>query len=798
MVTTSQDLHDTLDTLLTASVVSATGNPQARPRPGQSALAHDILAAMIGSPGGQAEWSREQVAGQAPTGVGKSLAALAPAMLMAVERGERSVVSTESLTLQAQYVDKDAPTVAAACEDVLGASPSVAVLKGWGNYVCMAKAATTAAKVTGVDAERVTPSQVDHLRTTAGTKLSRVAAKKRSTVTLDAGDVPAATLAPVLDWALAQGGGTDKDGDRHSYPGDGDHRAWEAVSTTPDGCVGAGACPFADQCLPEKARARAAEADMVVTNHAMLAVQAATNAPVILGSKRLGTFRHLVVDEAHGLPGTVRSQGARAVTAARVEAISRAVDKVVAPAPGESVAPQVKAMTDSAAVIADRLDVQLERALAAGKPRAGVAKVDPGADPLAGVGDDLARMLVQARKLLPPRDLQVGRYPISTVQRVRRAHAAIDALSDDVTRCRTHDAGHARWLEEARGGRKGRFTGAALKTSPVDVSSLLRSSVWTTNALDTGSAAGDNEANSDRGDSVWSVPAHEWSTPDDPVTKSPPRYEMSATCMSATLGASFVFDAGLSVKPTAYPSPFDDAYGSSMLFVPRATNSDLPRLTSDRYGKPRFDTALHPQWAGHILRRLVDANDGSALVLSATVSAGKHYAQMLREGTGHTVHTQWDGPPVRSIIAEWAEDVGSVMVGTRSLMTGVDAAGPTCTLVVIDRVPRSAGNPVDDARVEAVTERTGMDRWSADRLVYVADAALLLEQAAGRLIRSSSDRGMVACLDPRLLKSAPKQVSYPAASREALLGAFSRFPAKSADLAAAEAFLSSGRVGQAA
>lgn len=125
------------------------------------------------------------------------------------------------------------------------------------------------------------------------------------------------------------------------------------------------------------------------------------------------------------------------------------------------------------------------------------------------------------------------------------------------------------------------------------------------------------------------------------------------------------------------------------------------------------------------------------------------------------------------------------MVGTRSLMTGVDAPGPTCSMVVIDRVPRSPGNPVDDARVEDLMARLECSRHTAARLVYATDAALLLEQAAGRLIRSTSDDGVVAVLDPRLLRGTP--VSYPEDTRTLYLSAFARLGERTADLGAVRA-----------
>ena len=88
-------------------------------------------------------------------------------------------------------------------------------------------------------------------------------------------------------------------------------------------------------------------------------------------------------------------------------------------------------------------------------------------------------------------------------------------------------------------------------------------------------------------------------------------------------------------------------------------------------------------------------------------------------------------------------------------------------------------------------KRLDTDKWSADRLVYSADAALLLEQAAGRLIRSMKDSGMVAVLDPRLLKVGPYK--YQEQTRQVYMRALSRFDRKISDLGEAVDFLASRR-----
>jgi ATP-dependent DNA helicase DinG len=151
------------------------------------------------------------------------------------------------------------------------------------------------------------------------------------------------------------------------------------------------------------------------------------------------------------------------------------------------------------------------------------------------------------------------------------------------------------------------------------------------------------------------------------------------------------------------------------------------------------------------------------------------------------VRSQWDPASRSKTIAQWREDRTGVLVGTKSLMTGVDAPGDTCSLVILDRVPRSRNNPVDEARTNSVAAATDTDYWSATNATYVSDAATLLEQAAGRLIRSGGDRGVFAFLDPRLHpKSAFKMA---ARDRRTYMAALEAFVKRSSDRSVVDSYL---------
>jgi len=796
-----------VDRVLEAAVHLATGLATAKPRPGQRALAHDVLDAMT---------RRDRVVAQAPTGVGKSFSHLVPAAVMAVATGERTVISTESLALQSQIIDKDAPTVGVATAAVLGSAPRVAVLKGWSNYACFLRATHSARTLLGEpDDDTPPPDPAAALTDLArrlptpppeGAKNKRPAARAKAadtdTVDIDGAVIPRAEAIPLLHWALTEAA-VNGSGDKNSYTGTVSEASWSTVSVSTTECVGADQCPFGDVCRPDAARTTAAAADIVVTNHSMLGVQAANAAPVVIGSQRLGLFRHLIVDEAHRLPGVVREQGAAAVSGRRVTRIQRGLSALL-----DSNDPLVKALLTDGDVIKDAVDQSLAEQAATTPKKESVLRCSEGMDPLASTGDLLTGWLGRVSTM-------VGTVPVfdqKTQIKKMRVTSAVTSLKADLTAVREHRNGVARWVEKGSepSSRFARGTPASAKSTPVEVGGSLAFNVYSaevpgalvghpavpeTDWLSTTaqSAAAESlqeqEARTEEGEEITSSAGG---------ALGAPRYALSVSAMSATLPNGFGRDAGLHRPTRSYESPFDTAYGRSLLFVPRASAPEDVAALNGGWpgGKVRLDTTRHTAWAASMIAALVQANNGSALILAATAAAGRSYAEQLRAGgTGPHIHSQWDGGALRQVTAAWRGDVGSVLVGTRSLMTGVDAPGETCSLVVIDRVPRAAGNPVDDARVEALTRAVG-DRWLADSLVYASDAALLLEQAAGRLIRSVGDSGMVAVLDPRLLKTG--SFSYAARSRDTYMSALHRFARKTADLDVALEFLRTGRTASAA
>ena len=150
--------------------------------------------------------------------------------------------------------------------------------------------------------------------------------------------------------------------------------------------------------------------------------------------------------------------------------------------------------------------------------------------------------------------------------------------------------------------------------------------------------------------------------------------------------------------------------------------------------------------SGDRLCELVNAAGGRALVLCTSHANVAHFAEVLRSRTEHEVLAQGDADTGR-LARSFMEDETSVLVGTRSFWGGIDAAGVSCVLVVIDKIPF----PVPDDPMHAARRARAVER-GADAFVAVdlPAAALVLAQGAGRLIRRRTDRGVVAVFDSRL------------------------------------------------
>jgi ATP-dependent DNA helicase DinG len=267
---------------LLATAVDALGGSR---RSGQVAMAEAVA---------QAFDTGEHLAVQAGTGTGKSLAYLVPAIARAVETDCAVVVSTATIALQRQLVERDLPRLADSLEGSLPRRPRFAILKGRGNYLCLNKIHNgSAADPDGAESTEAL------FEPTASTSLGR--------------DVQRLTT-----WASTTGTG-DRD---ELAPGVPD-RSWSQVSVSARECLGVARCPFGAECFAEKARAVAGHADIVVTNHALLAIDALSDAPV------LPEHDLLVIDEAHELADRVTSVATQELSSTPLAVAARRIGRLV-------------------------------------------------------------------------------------------------------------------------------------------------------------------------------------------------------------------------------------------------------------------------------------------------------------------------------------------------------------------------------------------------------------------------------------------------------------------------------------
>ncbi|PSL04245.1 ATP-dependent DNA helicase DinG [Haloactinopolyspora alba] len=613
-----------VDKLLAAAVTSVGGSQRA----GQVEMAEAV---------GHAVDAGEHLLVQAGTGTGKSLAYLVPALLHADASNTPVIVATATLALQAQLVDRDLPALADAAEPLLGRRPRWATLKGRANYACLHRVRDGA------------PDEQGEL----------VAADEASPGSLGADVIRA------RDWAEEQAS-TGGSGDRDRLdPGVSD-RAWAQVSVDARECLGASRCPYGQECFAEVARARADEADVVVTNHALLAIDALEGVPV------LPEHRVVVVDEGHEL-------AARVTSVATADLWPGVVDRT---------AVRVRSHVDDGD--ADELRTAGERL------RQALAEAPEGR--LDALPERLAGAVVDLRDAA--RAVQSGFAATSREERSADAEAARRAaktMADDVfgtaERMAANSGSDVIWTEDReRGGR-------IVRVAPLSVAGLLRERLF--------------------GETT-----------------------VVATSATLELGGSFDAAAGsfglLGEDAPAWRSldvgsPFD--YGKqAILYVAR----DLP--TPGRDG-------LRPQ-AVDALVELMQAAGGRTLGLFSSRRAAVEAAEAVRQRLPDTPVLCQGEDVVATLLREFSADERTCLFGTLSLWQGVDVPGGSCQLVVIDRLPfPRPDEPLSSARQRAVEESGG----NGFMTVAANHAALLLAQGSGRLIRRSSDRGVVAVLDPRLV-----------------------------------------------
>ncbi|MDR2135672.1 MAG: ATP-dependent DNA helicase DinG [Treponema sp.] len=526
---------------------------------------------------------------------------------------------------------------------------------------------------------------------------------------LDEGEI--AELHRIASWAEASATGS-----RSELPFLPQEGIWPRVSSEADLCMGM-RCPWRERCFVLSLRREAADARILVVNHHLLFADLAArregagyDSTVVLPP-----YTRIILDEAHSVEGAAtaffsnefsrlsvlrqlgrlyrRKQARRAGLLLKIPGMGRNEEKL----------DQLVESIDGIRGIADELD-QAALALCGEE---GAFRLSPAREarslafPLAALRKGIGHLANLIRDLLERVPADDREDPAvwetgAVLRRLERTGAVCSAFEEYRER-----PGEVMWLER-RGG-KGRDSWAAFTATPIEVATRLKESLF-----------------------------------------GPGK---TVICCSATLTVAGSFDywelrCGLRLPDSrpplrgVFPSPFP--YSSSVLLgVP----CDAP---------PPED----PGYQGFVNRTVTDlilSSGGSALVLFTSY-------QSLRDAYGAAapalskagIRCLKQGDDDRSrLLADFLKDTGSVLFATDSFWEGVDAPGDTLRLVILARLPfRTPNDPVFEARREYLEQGGG----NAFMDLSLPEAVMKFKQGFGRLMRRSSDHGVVAVLDSRLLK----------------------------------------------
>jgi ATP-dependent DNA helicase DinG len=628
---------------------------------------------------------------EAGTGTGKTFAYLVPALLS----DRRVVISTGTRALQDQIALRDVPTLAR----ILGEPElPVAVLKGLSNYVCLRR--------------------YHELRESAES-------------------VRRAELArhlPVLEAFVQR---AQRAGTSHATRGEAselpevpeDAALWSLVLSGADTRVGT-RCRFHDQCFVTRARAEAEAAQIVVVNHHLFFADLALRSR---GASVIPPYDAVIFDEAHQLGDVMTEHFGLVVSAGRVDRLVRDADR-----------------TMSALRVESELSERLLRVVLLRT-----------SDLVEALGKLRGRVSSEGRRALGSEDREalsdrlydleaaleaIGAHVRGTIDDEVRGHEALAALARRFDDLRNDllvviEGGHGLvvWIEHPRG--RGARGGSVLGASPVDVARAFREEVLERTRTVVLTSATLSSALGPSKEERKSQPALvelELRIVRDEPEPAPPHEDAQDDARARASDSPFAFvrrELGIEgeVDELVLPSPFD--YQSQAALY-------LPALPDPR--DPAFSAAAREE-----VEALALASGGGAFVLTTSVRVlddlSRHLAPGFRR-RGLEVLVQGELPK-HDLLERFRAHGHAVLFATLGFWEGVDVPGHALRLVVLDRVPFDVPT---DPLVRARCERIEEDGGSAFKEHLLPSAALTLRQGFGRLVRTRSDRGLVAILDARL------------------------------------------------
>lgn len=626
---------------------------------------------------------------EAGTGVGKSFAYLVPALAWARANRERTVVSTNTINLQEQLVGKDLPLLRTALGDEEH-TPTFALLKGWRNYLCRARLDMAG----GSQQSLLEPEKLDE-------------------------------LVQITAWAAHTNDGTLAD-----LPAPPSTEVWDEVAAEADLCTRL-RCRHFDRCFVFQARRRAAQADIVVVNHHLLAADLAVRQASDNWEEAavLPPYRRLVLDEAHHLEDVAASHLGKQASSRGVRRLLNRLERS-----GKGLLPSLQRDLATADDLLSRasLDLVRERLMPAVQEARRAAESlflrlfgvmdSSGYGQLRldddfprhpaweeGLGHELTATLAAFQSVAEQMTTIADRMAqVELTERrtqllgecrgvLRKLESVTDALNA-VLRPPSSRPPDVRWIE--RSGPKGQVL--QLSAVPLDLAPILRELLFdrlTTVALTSATLA-------TGGDFAFLASRIGLAGGESPVTVQ-----------------------------EVFPSPFD--YASHCLL-------GLPDDVPD----PREDEAGHDAAIADVVHDLAWAGDGGLFVLFTSHAALRRAAVTIRADLGDRFPVLVQGEGQRDqLVRRFREAGNAILLGTDSFWEGVDVPGRALKGLVLAKLPfKVPSEPLTAARLERLAEQ-GEDGFHGYLLPH---AALKLKQGFGRLIRGASDVGVVVLLDRRV------------------------------------------------
>ncbi len=559
---------------------------------------------------------------EAGTGVGKSLAYLVPA----VRSGKKVVLSTGTIALQEQLVNKDIPLV----RDALETPIRVTLLKGRSHYLCRQKF------------ERM--------------RADRLLAPSRS-------------MQRLWDW-----GARTQTGDRAELNFMPLADEWEQLDADPDECVGE-FCPHFSECFFFKKRDEARYADLVVVNHALFFLDLA------VGGGLLPPYDVVVLDEGHQCERWATDALTAVLSGSTIGRMLRKLRRHYdLPASFDHAFDAgIRSLESTLAQVpGDRYPLEANE-------NAWPALSEPARRRSTASRIGFSRTALDALKKKP--DVSTGSAQVEAERRRDLALRAVLAHEAVIDRVEAGAADAISWVERSETERR-----YSVNCAPQEVAEFLRATLFS------------------RGQSVV-------------LTSATLSTDQSFAFARRTLG---IDDA----QELIAPSPFDYARQARFFVAPPEFNPKSSEFA---------------RRAAPLVEECLDRTRGRAFVLFTSYARLRELYALLRDRLAFPVRLQGELP--RSQLLEWFRRTpGAVLFATGTFWEGIDVVGEALSCVIIDRLPfPSPSDPLVMARVRALEAR-GLDGFE----YYMVPAATVrLKQGFGRLIRSGTDRGLVALLDGR-------------------------------------------------